>query len=129
MADPMTTITGAVAATSALRDVVNGNTEKRHWKDQRFVVDANITLVDTDEWIIWTATSAARSVTLPAAASYPGREIEIFVKTADAVNTATINKTGADTIDGGASHVVSANRKKLLFRSDGVSDWVKYEST
>ncbi len=129
MADPMTTITGAMRGTSAFRDVINGNFEKRRWCDPRFVVDAAVTIVDSDEWIIWSATTAARACVLPDASDYPGREIEIFVLASDAVNTATISPTGADTVDGGASLVVVTNRRKLCFRSNGVSDWVKYEST
>lgn len=74
------------------------------------------------------ALSAARTVTLPAANSVPSGTV-VMVKdetnTASATNTITVNRAGADTINGGATGLVingvGGNYVRLV--SDGVSAW------
>lgn len=129
MTDPILTISGSDTGYDALVTKGNANTTKRRWVDQRFVVDANITIGDTDELIVWTATGAARSTTLPDASDYPGRELLIFVKAADVTNTATVNRAGSDTVKGTTSVVVNSNRQLLTLVSDGVSDWICTQAT
>ena len=68
--------------------------------------DANYTALATDRTIAYTAITAARTVTLPAAASYPtGTRLLIMDESGScsATNAITIAAAGSDTIAAGAS--------------------------
>lgn len=67
------------------------------------------------------ATSANRTISLPAAASY--KWIRWSVKKIDgSTNTVTIDPNGSETIDGAANYVLSAQYSTVTFISDG-SAW------
>jgi hypothetical protein len=70
-------------------------------------------------------TSAARDVNLPAASAYPAGQILIVKDESGAAgtNNITVNRAGADTIDGVVSVAISVNHGALRLYSDGVSKW------
>jgi hypothetical protein len=90
------------------------------------VSDANYTVLPTDRLIAYAAITAARTVTLPPAASYP---VGVILWIADqsgacsTTNTITISRAGSDTIDGGASALLNAAYDATALTSDGVSRW------
>ena len=68
------------------------------------------------------ASGTAQTLTLPAAASFPGRTIT-FKKTA-ATGSVTVSRAGADSIDGAyTSYKLFSQYSYLTFVSDGVSIW------
>lgn len=89
--------------------------------------DANYTILATDRMVYHTALSAARTDTLPAAnAVNPGQQFVIndFRGVATASNTITLQRAGADTINGLSSVVaINAAFGAGIFWSDGVSRW------
>jgi hypothetical protein len=90
------------------------------------VADANYAALTTDRNIAYTAITAARTVTLPAAASYPvGYRLTVFDESgsASATNTITIQRAGSDIIDGATSAVVSSGFGVLALESNGSSKW------
>jgi hypothetical protein len=62
-------------------------------------------------------------VTLPPAADIIGKQY-VFQQTS-ALNTTTINPSGADTVNGGAGVVLVAINTAAWLVSDGVSNWYK----
>lgn len=89
--------------------------------------DANYTILATDRMVFHTALTAARTDTLPAAnAVNPGQIFVIndFRGVATASNTVTLQRAGADTINGVTSIIaVGAQYAAGIFWSDGVSRW------
>lgn len=88
--------------------------------------DANYTILSTDRVVAHNALSAARTDTLPAASSVnAGREIEVKDQfgVVTGSNTLTIQRAGADTINGGTNVVLNTIWTGLVFTSDGVSKW------
>jgi hypothetical protein len=89
--------------------------------------DANYTILSTDRMVYHTALSAARTDTLPAANSVNAGQpfyITDFRGVASAVNTVTLQRAGADTING-VNTVVAINAQygAGIFWSDGTSRW------
>jgi len=62
---------------------------------------ANTTLTEADDILYVDTSGGTVTVTLPLAASTPGKEF--FIKKVAAANTLTVNPAGSDTIDGAAS--------------------------
>lgn len=92
----------------------------------RLVADVNATVAATDAALLYSSITAARTVALPAANAVPiGFSVLIADQSGSAsgVNTITINRAGADTINGGASAVINTafGVKELI--SDGASKW------
>jgi hypothetical protein len=93
------------------------------------VNDANKVASATEGKILYTAISAARAVTLPAANAVPSGYV---VSVADmsgsvtAVNTVTIGPAGADTIVGpaGVTAILNAAYASRKLMSDGTSKWL-----
>ncbi len=81
---------------------------------------ANYTIATSDTVILGDATSGAITITLPAASTVSG--YRFYVKKIDSsANTVTIARTGADTIDGGTSAVISVQYVTLNLVSNGTN--------
>jgi hypothetical protein len=90
------------------------------------VSDASYAAQTTDRLIAYTAITAARTVTLPAAASYPVGQILWLCDSCGLVSstlTVTLNRAGSDTIDGVSSTILNAAYDAVALVSDGVSEW------
>lgn len=89
--------------------------------------DANYTVLSTDRCIYHSSLTAARTDTMPAASAYnPGQRLYItdFAGQASGVKTLTMQRAGADTINGGSSAVlINGQYGVAIMISDGVSKW------
>jgi hypothetical protein len=88
-------------------------------------VSANytVTLADATKVISVSATAAARTVTLPAAAS-AGDGFAVTIKKSDSsANAVTIDGNGSETIDGAATHVLRGQYDWVTLRCDD-SNWL-----
>ena len=84
---------------------------------------ADVTLNERHFTVLIDATGGNVVVTLPPAASFPGKLY--CVKRQDATgNTVTIQPSGSDEIDVSASATVAANGS-LLIQCDGVDTWLR----
>lgn len=83
-------------------------------------VSTTATLAATSNLVFADATSAAFTITLPAATT-AGRTIKI-IRTNTNGNNLTITRGGSDTIQG-ATSVVVASPTTITFRADGTSKW------
>ena len=95
------------------------------------VADAAYTATQGDAVIAYTSLSAARTVTLPAASAYPrGQRLTVIDESGScsATNTITVNRAGADTINGATSQVISLAYGYLALESDGASRWTIVDS-
>lgn len=82
---------------------------------------ANVTPGSNSYTMLVDAALANRTVTLPPSASNPGR-IYIVKRTDSTLNTVTVIPSGADTIDGGVSSILTALLGQT-FQSDGEGLW------
>jgi microcystin-dependent protein len=91
---------------------------------------ANTTLsVDDAGLVLVNASGGARTITLPAANALGGRPIRYQIeKTDSTANTVTVQRAGADTIEGATSVVLSAQWGSLTLISDGVNAWITLSS-
>ena len=90
------------------------------------VNDAAYTALISDRSIAYTALTAARVVTLPAASAYPaGTALTVFDESGacSATKTITLAPAGSDTIDGAASAVISSAYGFLALQSNGAGKW------
>jgi hypothetical protein len=87
---------------------------------------ANTTLsVDDAGLVLVNASGGARTITLPAANALGGRPIRYQIeKTDSTANTVTVQRAGADTIEGATSVVLSGQWASVTLVSDGVGAWV-----
>jgi len=88
-------------------------------------VNANTTLTADDAGLVLiNAAGGAVTLTLPAAAAANGRPLRMqLVRTDASTNTVTIQRAGADLIDGAVSLLLPA-RARMRLVSDGVSSWI-----
>ncbi|HZZ63828.1 MAG TPA: hypothetical protein VFE63_22135 [Roseiarcus sp.] len=90
------------------------------------VADAAYTATVNDRLIAYTSISTAMTVTLPSAATFPtGARLLIVDESGSCSSTLTITaaRAGSDTIDGGASAVISTAYGYVALESNGVSAW------
>jgi hypothetical protein len=90
------------------------------------VSDAAYTALATDRMVAYTTLTAARAITLPAAAAYPtGTRLLIVDETGNCSTTKTLTATaaGTDTIDGAASAVVNVAYGFIGVESNGIGAW------
>lgn len=88
------------------------------WNERTSAID--LTLDETHRTVLIDATAAARTVTLPTAASAKHRVYT--VKKIDAsANTVTIDPAGAETIDGVATQVLTTQWQAFKIQSDGTA--------
>lgn len=102
-------------------DFSNGNAPRT-----RVINDVNSVVTITDGVIQYSAISAARTVTLPAAnAVHAGWQLSVvdMSGSASAINTITITPVGADTLVGGPTGIINAAYGGRRVMSDGVSKW------
>jgi hypothetical protein len=81
------------------------------------------TVVVTDRTILIDATAGAKVVDLPTAASSKWRILTIKKIDASA-NVVTVDGNGAETIDGAATYVLTAQYEAVTVQSDGTTWWV-----
>lgn len=96
----------------------------------RIINDANSVFATTESTLLYSAISAARTATLPAANAVPaGYRVGLFDTSgsASAVNTITLTPVGADTIVGGTAAIITAYGLREII-SDGVSKWLVINS-
>jgi len=90
------------------------------------VADSNYTALPTDQLIAYTALTAARTVTLPAASSFPiGVRLTVVDETgaASTMNSITLIHTGSDTINNASSIIISMPYGFYALESNGVNKW------
>jgi hypothetical protein len=90
------------------------------------VADANYTATATDRLVPYTALTASRTVTLPAAASYPsGARLTVVDESGAASATLTIalQRAGSDTINSGASVAIATGYGSVTLESNGSNAW------
>lgn len=90
------------------------------------VSDANYTALVSDRMIAYTAMTAARAVTLPAASAYPTGTRLIVVDESgacSATNTITLARVGSDTINGTTGAVISTAYGCIAVESNGADKW------
>ncbi len=90
------------------------------------VTDANYTAQTTDRLIAYTAITAARSVTLPAAGSFPTGTCLSIIDESGAcspTNSITVSRGGSDMIDGGTSASITIAYGYLAVQSNGAGKW------
>ncbi len=126
------------SATDAASSVVtrdnNGDSDAKRWRSTVAVdtlgIQANIvtkttayTATEADHTILCDATSAAFTVTLPAAASYPG-QILVIKKIDSSGNAVTIDGNSTETIDGATTASLSAQWQSKVIQSNGTAWYV-----
>jgi hypothetical protein len=90
------------------------------------VSDAAYLALVTDRLIAYTALTAARVVTLPAASAFPPGQPLIIVDESgacSAANTITVSRAGSDTINGAASAFIQTARGYITLESNGSNAW------
>ena len=90
------------------------------------VSDAAYAALATDRNIAYTALTAARAVTLPAASAFPtGTRLLVVDETGNcsSVLTITLNRTGSDTINGGTSIALNVAYGFVGVESNGSNAW------
>ncbi len=85
------------------------------------VITSAITLDDTHAVVICDASSAAFTVTLPAASKFTGRIYHIK-KTDSSANAVTVDGNASETIDGDTTKVISTQYDSMMIVCDG-SNW------
>jgi len=90
----------------------------------------NYTATLADHMIAVDATSGAVTITLPAASTacvVSGQCLHLVVKKVDSsANAVTVQRSGADTIDGDTSAVLNSQWTAVSFVADGTSQWLIY---
>ena len=112
-----------VVADVDVRDTA-GNVQPTYGPARTFTAALGGSLMGTPT-SIWdlSAASAPVVLTLPLAATF-GVGTLVVLKTDGSANTVTLNRAGADTINGGSTPVVlSTQYQSGVLRSDGVSAW------
>lgn len=85
------------------------------------VSDANYSALTTDRTIAYVALTAARTVSLPAAAAFP-------TGVRSSANTITLARSGSDTINGQTSFVINCPFGFLGLESNGSNAWTITDS-
>jgi len=90
------------------------------------ISDAAYTVVATDRLVAYTALTAARAVTLPAASAFPtGTKLTVVDESGNCSETATItlNRAGSAPINGATSAVIATAYGYVALESNGSSKW------
>jgi len=93
---------------------------------RRAVADVAATIGTADDCLAYTSISAARIVTLPAANTITSGKTFTVVDesgSASGVNTITLTRAGADTINGAATTVINSAYGAVKIMCDGTSKW------
>jgi len=90
------------------------------WLNEISTVAVSTALTARKQTVLVDASGGARVITLPLAASVPG--VVIAVKKIDvSVNGVTVDGNGAETVDGGASQLLTAQWQSLSVQSNGTA--------
>lgn len=122
--------TNALISVNDLADVSSKKNSRQNLEITKTMTGPNAAAsISADSRVVFvsTALTAPRVYTLPAAnAVNPGEAVEIYdvAGGVTSTNTLTIQRAGADTINGGTSFVLNATRAGVRLVSDGVSKWV-----
>lgn len=122
-------VTNALIAANNLSDVQNKQTSRFNLELTKTMTGPNAAAsisADSRVVLVATAFTAPRVYTLPAAnAVNPGEAIDIIdaIGGVTPTNSLTVQRAGADTVNGGASVVLATTRAGLRLVSDGVSKW------
>ena len=111
------TSTGSTAVTLPTFGVLEAVT-----KATRVDTNGSFTLTNANVVCLANAATGAIVYTLPTAAVNQGHRFYIK-KTDSSANTITINRAGADTIDGATSQVIRVQYQCLMLVSDGTAAW------
>lgn len=84
---------------------------------------ANYTVAAGDHMIKCSASGGAFTITLPAAASHPGRLIHIK-KTDASINAVTIDGNGSELVEDAVTQQLLLQGESLMIQSDGTQWWV-----
>lgn len=90
-------------------------------------ITGNVTLDKDDAIVFADSTGGAITITLPAANAWganSGGFLSIKKKVAS-VNAVTVQRAGADTLNGGVNETLADNTGKE-YASDGVNEWQSY---
>jgi hypothetical protein len=96
------------------------------------VSDANYAALATDQLVAFTAITAARTVTLPAASAVnAGQPLVIADESGScsATNTITVARSGTDTINGATSAVIASPFGYLELVSNGSNKWTVIDTS
>jgi hypothetical protein len=89
---------------------------------RRAVSDADATISAGDQLVAVTALTAARTLTLPAAATWSGLVIRVKDESGDATAfDIIVEGNGAETVDGAANYTISADYGYQAFYSNGTA--------
>ncbi|SRR5579883_201478 len=120
----------ATPATDTMRLHVHDGATAGGWphalEARSAVSDANYSVKITDRQVAYTAITAARIVSLPAASSYPvGATLTVIDESGacSPVKTIALSRAGADTINGAASAVIACAYGYLALESNGANAW------
>lgn len=102
------TSTGIITATSISPKVVTVNAGNTPY-----------TSLASDYLLLCDTTAGARTINLPAATT----KVVYQIKTLSSANSCTVNRAGADTIDGGTSAVLTVQYEAINLASDGTATW------
>ena len=83
-------------------------------------VTATGNVVSGDYLLVCDATAGAITMALPSAALVPGR-IYVFKRINSGANAVIVDPSGAETIDGAATHTLSAQWNSVTIMSDGTA--------
>ena len=83
-------------------------------------VTATGNVVSGDYLLVCDATAGSITMALPSAALVPGR-IYVFKRINSGANAVVVDPSGAETIDGAATHTLSAQWNSVTIMSDGTS--------
>jgi hypothetical protein len=95
------------------------------------VADANYAALTTDRVVAYTALTAPRTITLPAATAFPqGAVLRVVDESGacSAANTLTISRAGTDQIVGGSAFVLNGAYQAVALESNGSNAWGIVES-
>jgi NADH:ubiquinone oxidoreductase subunit F (NADH-binding) len=87
------------------------------------VQTANVVLVSANQVVRVDPSAGGFNVTLPAAVGLGG-QIIIIKNVTTSTNIVTVLPSGADTIDGLASQLLTGDHFQIQFISDGVNSWM-----
>jgi len=86
--------------------------------------DSPYTLTGTQQFVLIDPSGGSVTVNMPDAATYPGREIRFKLTQAAGANTVTLQRQGADTIDGTTTYTdLDIQYESISTVSDGSTGW------
>ena len=89
-------------------------------------VAGDVTLTADDCFVLMNPAAAARTVTLPSAATLPNKLF--MIRSSSSSNTVTIDPAGSETINGASTVVLKAANDYIIFVSDG-TNWQRVAAT